>query len=127
MSDNAFFNVHRSWEDWLCIVAGLVVCASPWLIEGAASQPAVLNAIAVGIVIAAVAAMQLSALQRWEEWVQLVLGLWLIVAPWTLGYSHFGALTMTHVVLGAVVAVLGAYELWQDWSLSDQDLVHHGR
>jgi SPW repeat len=123
----SMFNVHRTWEDGLCIVAGLAICASPWMVEGAASQPAVLNALAVGLVIAAVAAMQLSALQRWEEWVQLVLGLWLIAAPWALGYTHFGSLTMTHVVLGAVVAILAAYELWQDWALSDQELAHHGR
>jgi hypothetical protein len=31
-----------------------------------------------------------------------------------------------HCVLGVLVVLLGALQLWQDWELSDQDLLRHG-
>jgi hypothetical protein len=31
-----------------------------------------------------------------------------------------------HFVLGAIVVLLAAVELWQDWRLSDQELARHG-
>jgi hypothetical protein len=53
--------------------------------------------------------------------------LWLIVSPFTLGYAEAGALRYWHFVLGAVVALLAALELWQDWKLTDEQLVQHGQ
>jgi hypothetical protein len=121
-----FFSSHRSWQDWLCVAAGIVVFVFPWIVEGSTSQTAVLNGVVIGLVIAAIGALELTALQRWEEWCQLLFGLWLIVSPWLLGFSHFSTLTTANVVLGAVVALIGAYELWQDWARSDQELAHRG-
>jgi hypothetical protein len=30
-------------------------------------------------------------------------------------------------VLGGLVVLLGALQLWQDWNLSDQDLANHAQ
>jgi hypothetical protein len=42
-----------------------------------------------------------------------------------LGYSGDEALRAWHVTLGAIVALLGALQLWQDWRLSEQELTKH--
>jgi hypothetical protein len=43
----------------------------------------------------------------WQAWVNGVLGLWLIVAPWVLGFNKTNSALWDNVILGIVVAALG--------------------
>src|SRR5262245_18819571 len=105
-------------ENWtnakLCDVANLVLGAvlffSPWIFgfgPGRAAQ----NANIAGIVIVALAIAALAAFAVWEEWVNLIVGLWTLVSPWVLGFQGTTAMTV-HVIIGAAVAILAAIELW---------------
>ncbi len=106
-------------ENWtnakLCDVANLILGAflfvSPWIFgfdAGKMSQ----NAMIAGIVIAILAIAALAAFAVWEEWLNLIVGLWVLVSPWVLGFhTHTTAMTV-HVVTGIAVAVLAAIELW---------------
>ena len=105
---------HGHWQDWVSIGLGCFIVASPWLAGNGDSQPAVLNAFTVGIVIASVGSLELSALQRWQEWIEASGGLWFAVSPWILGYSELWSLAVLQVLLGAAVVVLAGAELWQD-------------
>jgi hypothetical protein len=97
----------------MCDVANLVLGAilffSPWLFDfpaGLAAQ----NAYIAGIVIAALSLAALAAYAVWEEWLNLIVGLWVLASPWLLG---FGEQAMTvHVVIGALVTILAAAEIW---------------
>ena len=31
MSDFRFFNTHRTWEDWLGMLLGVLIVVSPWV------------------------------------------------------------------------------------------------
>ena len=73
------------------------------------------------------AQLEYVALQRWEEGAEIVLGLWLIASPFVFGYSGDHILTVWQVMLGGLVVLLGALQLWQDWNLSDQDLARHSQ
>jgi hypothetical protein len=73
------------------------------------------------------AQLEYVSLQRWEETGEIALGLWLIASPFTFGYAEAGTLRYWHFMLGAIVALLGALELWQDWRLSDKELLQHGQ
>jgi hypothetical protein len=55
----------------------------------------------------------LSAFRSWEEWVNVLLGAWLIAAPWILGALSATA-TTNFIIVGALVLVLALYELWQN-------------
>ncbi|MBV8837923.1 MAG: hypothetical protein JO000_15400, partial [Alphaproteobacteria bacterium] len=68
----------------LCDVANLILGAvllfSPWLYAfpaAAASQ----NAMVTGVVIVVRSIASLAAFAIWEEWLNLIVGLWAIVAP----------------------------------------------
>jgi hypothetical protein len=92
------------------LILGAILFISPWLFAfeaGAASQ----NAIICGIVIAALSIAALSAYAVWEEWLNLIVGLWVIVSPWVLGFQGSNAMTV-HLIIGLIVAVLAAVELW---------------
>jgi hypothetical protein len=107
-------------ENWnwtnakLCDVANLILGAvlflSPWIFgfdAGIASQ----NAYISGLAIAVLAIAALAAFAVWEEWLNLVVGLWALVSPWVFGFQGTRAMTV-HVIIGAAVAILAAIELW---------------
>ena len=127
MSLTRFFKTHRSWEDWVGMLIGVLIGISPWLAEQQ-SDPAVMwNAVLVGALVLVLAQLEYVSLQRWEEIGEIALGLWLIASPFIFGYAETGPLRYWHFVLGAIIALLATWELWQDWRLSDKELAQHGQ
>jgi hypothetical protein len=135
MSDTRFFETHRTWEDWLGMLFGVLIVLSPWMMMeanhgfGELYEPglAILNAVLIGVLVFGLAQMEYIALQRWQEGGEMVLGLWLVISPYVLGYSGGGVLRFLHTSLGGLVILLAALKLWQDWDLTDQDLARHGQ
>lgn len=105
-------------ENWtnakLCDVANLILGAflfvSPWIFRFGAGNASE-NAYVAGIIIAALAIAALTAFAVWEEWLNLIVGLWTLVSPWVLHFQGTTAMTV-HVIVGAVVAILAAIEIW---------------
>jgi hypothetical protein len=85
---------------------------SPWLF-GYVNGNARMDAWATGALIALISVGALIAFADWEEWLNLFLGVWLILAPWILGFAHTRP---THVIIpiGALVAFLAALQLWME-------------
>jgi hypothetical protein len=127
MAGIRFFNVHRNWEDWFGIGLGVLIGLSPWLAGQQDNQIVMWNAVLVGALVLALAALEFVGLQRWEEAGAFALGLWLIASPFTYGYADAGVLRYWHFALGGLVALLALLELWQDWKLNDRDLAQHGQ
>lgn len=103
---------NRPAFDVVNIVAGLGLLTSPWLFGFATETYAAWNAWIVGAAVAVFAAAALYAFYEAEEWVNLVLGIWPVAAPWVLGFSGATAATWVHVVAGIVVAALAAGNIW---------------
>jgi len=114
MSRISFFNIHRSWEDWVSMLAGVLIGLSPWLAQQQ-DNPAVFgNALLVGLFVLALAQLTYVGPTRWEEIGEIACGLWLIAAPFTFGYAEAGVLRYWHFLLGAAVVLIAVLELWQD-------------
>ena len=75
------------------------------------SQPARFDLWLTGIAIAVLSFAAIVAFAEWEEWLSLLLALWLIAAPWVLGFTHTKAM---HVSVGAgiIIAFLTGLDLW---------------
>ncbi|MDI1266295.1 MAG: SPW repeat protein [bacterium] len=131
MSGFSFFKTHRTWEDWLGMLLGVLIVVSPWFpfsyhdTMDAERSTMILNTFVVGMLVFGLAQLEYVALQRWEEIAEVGLGAWLIVSPLVFGYSGDETLRVWHALLGALVVVLGALQLWQDWRLSDRELANH--
>jgi hypothetical protein len=105
-------------ENWtnakLCDVANLILGAvlffAPWIFGFDAGKVSE-NAYVSGIVIVVLALAALAAFAIWEEWLNLIVGLWTLVSPWVLGFQGTKAMTV-HVIIGIAVAVLAAIEIW---------------
>jgi hypothetical protein len=92
------------------LILGGILLFSPWLFSysaGAESR----NAMIAGVVIAVLSIAALAAFAVWEEWLNLIVGLWLIISPWVLKFQGTTAMR-ADVVIGIVVAVLAAIEIW---------------
>jgi SPW repeat len=85
-----------------------------------ASAAARIDFWASSAVIAVVSAAASAAFSDWEEWLNLVLGIWLASAPWILGYAHTRAAHVS-VAAGAIVAYLAA-ALKKAWPSSQHSL-----
>jgi hypothetical protein len=90
------------------LALGLLLFMAPWMF-GFISDVATQNAWASGAVIAVVATEAIVAFGRWEEWINLLVGLWVAASPWLLG---FHAEMRIHFIIGILVAALAAVELW---------------
>jgi hypothetical protein len=117
-------DAHRGWEDWAGICIGAVTALSPWLTGQTSDSAAVMNAVIVGLIVMAFGILEIVRLHRLEEIALFACGLWLFVSPFTHGYG--GNLALIHTVLGALLTLLAALELWQDWGRTDRDMARHG-
>ena len=101
----------RRWEDVASILLGMVAAAAAILLHPARDAIAI-NGVVAGLAIVALAALEITIPPRWEEPFEMLAGPWLAVSPFWLGYN--GPLRITHIIIGALVVILGAVELWQD-------------
>ncbi|HEX7968938.1 MAG TPA: SPW repeat protein [Stellaceae bacterium] len=115
------------WQDWTNLALGIWLFLSPWILRfdagvpqgdagaAAAASNASWDAWVCGIVIALVALSAISRMEFWQEWINMLLGAWVFIAPWVLGFSSPNLVhaAWDHWIVGAVVFIVSA------WSLSD--------
>jgi hypothetical protein len=104
----------KHWQDPTNLVVGLWMIASPWVLAYQAESRPMWNAVVLGALIAAVAFTALYRVFAWQEWANVVFGLWLIVSPWVLGFAGLQAAMVNAVIVGVVVAALAIWALGTD-------------
>jgi SPW repeat-containing protein len=92
-----------------CLLA-LLLFASPWLLK-LTNSTAKVEMWAAGAAIAAISFAAVAAYANWEEWANVLLGIWLVVSPWVLGFAHTRAMHFS-IGIGLVVAFFALLELW---------------
>lgn len=97
------------WQDRVNLVLGLWLMLSPYLLGYAGNGSATANATAAGAVVTLFAVAALWRPQHWEEWTNLGVSLWIIVAPFLLGFWDVPAAAWTHMATGLLV---GGDALW---------------
>jgi hypothetical protein len=73
--------------DFYNLALGVFLFAAPWLFSFAYESAKVDDWVSSAIVIASSLAA-LWAFAEWEEWIGLVVGLWVLASPWLLGFQH---------------------------------------
>lgn len=91
-------------------LAGLWLVLSPWVL--AFQVPAATtNNIIFGLLITLLAAIRFFGAfnAAWVSWVNAVLGLWVLLSPWFLGFTAFEVPTTNNIILGIIVIVLASW------------------
>jgi hypothetical protein len=105
----------RKWRnesvlDLYNLLLAILLFVSPWFLARA-SGTAVVDLRASGAAIALMSLAAIFAYASWQEWANLLLGIWLIVSPWLLGFAHTRAMHYS-IGVGVTVAFFSALELW---------------
>lgn len=102
-------NTKSRWQDWFSLLLGIWLFIAPMIGVGAATGVAAWNAYICGALVVIFSVWALSRPQKWEEWTNSVLGLWILIAPFVLQFTGDQAALWNHVIVGIV---LGADALW---------------
>lgn len=108
-SDRVEVDMERNrWQDWAMLVLGAWLVVSPFWMDAYASVSSVAawNAYVLGALVIAMSWAALVRPQRWEEWLNLAAGIWLIIAPFLLGFfaTESGA-AWNQIVVGVLVGI----------------------
>lgn len=92
------------------LALGLFLFVSPWLFAYAKTTIRLETWLSSAAVVA-ISMAALVAFSEWEEWLSLLLGVWLIVAPWVLGFAHSTPMHVS-IAVGIVIVYLALLDLW---------------
>ncbi|MCA1368520.1 SPW repeat protein [Bradyrhizobium sp. BRP14] len=101
-------------QDWMNLILAVALFVSPWLLGFATESVPAWSAWIGAVVLGALALATLTVFSEWEEWANMVFGIWLVVAPWLLDVATNVNARWTHVVLGLLVAAISAWALWDE-------------
>lgn len=91
---------------WINIVLGIWVIISPFIVQFTRFPAAMWNNVIVGIVIAVLAIIRTSVpRQTGWSWVNVILGIWMIISPFALG-AMTTAVLWNNIILGIVIALI---------------------
>ena len=117
----------RKWQresvlDLYNLLLAAVLFASPWLFK-LTNGPGKLDLWATSAVIGLISLAAIIAYKDWEEWANILLGLWLIASPWFLGFAHTRAMHLS-IGIGVVVTFLAALDLWLHYDATHLETSH---
>ena len=104
----------KHWQDPVTALLGAWLVLSPWAVGFADHQAAMFNFVAVGALLMAAAIGAIVVPKAWEEWTEVVLGAWLVVSPWALGFDGIALAMQNAVFTGTLVIVLSLWVLATD-------------
>ncbi len=98
---------------WVVAIIGLWQLISPFILGYTANTTAMWNAIIVGIIFIVLgvwsALVSNAGTSRVLDWISFIVGLWLIVSPFVLGFSILTIAMWDAVIVGIVNAVLSIW------------------
>jgi VIT1/CCC1 family predicted Fe2+/Mn2+ transporter len=116
---------------WIIALAGLWEIVAPFVFGMTAASAFLWDAIIVGLALLVFGVW--AALANTEEtvkylnWINAVLGLWLIIAPFVLTYSNATAAMWNDIIIGLVALVLGVWAAMTVGSHGQQPMGHGGQ
>ena len=98
------------WQDWVTLIAGLWLFINPWIF-GYSRMSYSWDAYLFGAVVFIFSIWALSDKRFWEEWVDLLIGIWIFLSPWILGFSMNGGALWNFLAVGFVLMVFAIWSL----------------
>lgn len=106
------------WQDWGALVLGILLIAAPWIFGTATTHALIVwNAGIVGLALVFSTlwtfAQSSVSVTQWGSiaWLQLILGAWLIIAPWLLGFAAIGTAAWTAWIVGILVVFIAVWKV----------------
>ena len=104
----------KHWQDPANALLGAWLILSPWALSYQTDTMPMVNAVVVGVALAAAALGATFVPRAWEEWTEGALGLWLVVSPWVLGFEALRNAMVAAVATGVAIMALAIWVLMTD-------------
>ena len=104
----------KHWQDVVSVLVGLWLIASPWVLGIHGNVAAMGNFVVLGAVLVGFSVTEFFIPESWEEWSELVIGLWLMGSPWILEFTGIPAAAQNAVASGFLITVLAVWVLGTD-------------
>jgi membrane-bound ClpP family serine protease len=103
------------WQDWVSLVLGVILFITPWVFGTALYGWSSWDAWIVGVigVILALLALALLRISTVFEWLLLILGVWLFISPWLLGFAVLSPAAWVAWIIGILFVVANGWALVQ--------------
>lgn len=103
---------------WINVLLGIWVIVSPFVLAAPLLTSAIWNNVATGAAVAILALLRTSfPRERGWSWANVILGVWLIISPFVLGFTS-GRLLWNDIVLGIIIAIVGIGNAWSTSSVN---------
>jgi hypothetical protein len=115
------------WQDWAALGLGPWLFAAPFFMPyGPLTGLAAWNSSVVGAAVTISAAWVLWSARKWQEAVNLALGLWLIVAPFPLGFhASLETAAWSQIAVGVLLVASAIWALVARSSSPGEPAHHH--
>ncbi|QBD77427.1 hypothetical protein EPA93_16080 [Ktedonosporobacter rubrisoli] len=99
------------WQDWVSLVLGVLLFISPWIFGTAMYGTSSWDAWIVGIVGVILALLALAFINAAMplRWISLILGVWLFISPWVLGFATLSAAAWTAWIIGILFVIVNGW------------------
>jgi hypothetical protein len=107
----------KRWQDWLNLLLGIWLFISAWVIGFAGTDVGgSWNAWILGVAIVVFSAIAVSMPQAWEEVINILLGIWMVISSWVIGVTG-RAVETNAVIVGLLVILFAAWAMAmnRDW------------
>lgn len=103
------------WASSLNVLAGIWLVIAPFILGFTSSASAMWNSIAVGAVVVVLAAIRAFNPDEREgiSWVNVVLGLWMVVSPYVLNYTNVSSAQTNALITGVIILALAAFSAYE--------------
>jgi hypothetical protein len=108
------------WHDWLNALLAVWLFISPWVLNfggvvdggsatgtAAMAMTAAWNAWVLAVIVFILGIAAARSPRSGPEWLNVLLGIWIFIAPWVLGFAMLPAAAWNHWIVGAAIAIIG--------------------
>lgn len=115
---------NQRWQDWTIILLGVYLVLAPFLGIGVVTGAAAVNSYLIGTAVVVIALFATVRPEIWEEYINLAFGLWLIAAPFVLGFTNLVAPTWNQIIVGLLISAFSFNVILENSAKKAGHVVH---
>ena len=101
------------WQDWTDVLLGFWLVFSPWKLGYTLDTTATANAHGLGLVLIIFNILSATRLvDEWQEIVNILLGVWLILSPYTLNFANDTEPSINAMWVGSIIVALAVGQIY---------------
>lgn len=104
------------WQDWVSLVLGVILFITPWIFATTRNGSSSWDAWVVGVLTVILALWALASLSTATiaQWISLILGIWLFLSPWILGFATVSVAAWVAWIIGVLFVIVNGWTLLQE-------------